>query len=63
MDDFRVIEGVGPAMERRLHKAGIYRFAQLAAMTTEELRRAVAAEPFVRVESWIERARELAEQK
>jgi predicted flap endonuclease-1-like 5' DNA nuclease len=63
MDDFRVIEGVGPTMERRLHKAGIYRFAQLAAMTTEELRRAVAAEPFVRVESWIERARELAEQK
>jgi predicted flap endonuclease-1-like 5' DNA nuclease len=62
-DDFRAIQGLGLGVERRLHKAGIYRFAQLAAMTTEELRSTVAVGPFVKVESWIERARELAEQK
>jgi len=63
MDDFRAIQGIGASMERRLHKAGVSRFAQLAAMTPEELRRAAALGPFAEVESWIERARELAEQK
>jgi predicted flap endonuclease-1-like 5' DNA nuclease/uncharacterized protein YbgA (DUF1722 family) len=63
VDDLRAIQGIGPSMERRLHAAGIYRFAQLAALSVEELRRAVAAEPFVKVENWIELARELAERK
>jgi len=63
MDDLRAISGIGLSMERRLHQAGIYRYAQLAAMTAEELRLAAVAEPFVKVEGWIERARELAEQK
>ena len=62
-DDLRAIQGVGPSMERRLHKAGIYHYAQLAAMTAENLRLAVVAEPFIKVEGWIEQARELAEQK
>lgn len=63
MDDLRAIKGIGVSMERRLHNSGIYRYTQLAAMTAEELRLAVAAEPFIMVDSWIERARELAEQK
>ena len=62
-DDLRAIQGIGPSMERRLHKAGIYRYAQLATMTAEDLRLAVVAEPFIKVEGWIEQARELAEQK
>jgi predicted flap endonuclease-1-like 5' DNA nuclease len=63
MDDLRVISGIGLSMERRLHQAGIYRYAQLAAMTAEELRLAAGAEPFVKVERWIEQARELTEQE
>ena len=62
-DDLKAILGIGPSMERRLHRAGIYRYAQLATMTVERLRVAAVAEPFVKVENWIERARELMEQK
>jgi len=43
-----------------MHVAGIFRFSQMAAMTAQELRHAVAAEAFMKVESWIDQARELA---
>lgn len=47
-------------MERRMHTAGIFSFSQIAAMTAQDLRNAVAAEAFMKVESWIDQARELA---
>lgn len=36
-DDFKRISGIGPAIERRLHQAGILSFAQLAALTPAEI--------------------------
>jgi len=35
--DFKVITGIGPAVEKRLHQAGIVRYDQLARMTPAEL--------------------------
>ncbi len=36
-DDLKLIRGIGPALERRFHEAGIQTFSQIAAMTPEEL--------------------------
>lgn len=36
-DDLKQIHGIGPALERRFHEAGIYRYAQIAAMNSDEL--------------------------
>ncbi|RBO54388.1 50S ribosomal protein L21 [Rhodovulum sp. BSW8] len=35
-DDLKKLPGVGPAMEKKLHEAGITRFAQIAAWTNEQ---------------------------
>ncbi|RAP39887.1 50S ribosomal protein L21 [Rhodovulum viride] len=35
-DDLKKLPGVGPAMEKKLHEAGITRFAQIAAWTDEQ---------------------------
>jgi len=59
-DNLRLIQGIGPGMEKRLHAAGIYRFSQVAAMNAQELRTAVEAAAFMKVDSWIEQARVLA---
>ncbi len=37
-DDLKVIEGIGPKIERLLHEAGILTYAQLAATDVERLR-------------------------
>jgi predicted flap endonuclease-1-like 5' DNA nuclease len=36
-DDFTVIKGIGPTFDQRLKAAGIHTFAQLAAMTPEQV--------------------------
>ena len=36
-DDLKVIRGIGPAIERKLNNAGIYTFAALSQMSTEQL--------------------------
>jgi len=36
-DDFKQINGIGPAIERRLHNAGILTFADLASLTVPEI--------------------------
>ena len=60
-DDLQQIPGIGPAIARRLHAAGISTFAALAACTPAELARHTgrSAEQIVRM-GWIERARDLA---
>jgi predicted flap endonuclease-1-like 5' DNA nuclease len=60
-DDLQQIPGIGPAIARRLHAAGISTFAAVAACTPEELARHTgrSAEQIVRM-GWIERARDLA---
>ena len=37
MDDFKLINGIGPAIERRLHEVGVTTFAQLAALSPDGL--------------------------
>jgi predicted flap endonuclease-1-like 5' DNA nuclease len=60
-DDLTVIRGIGPGMAQRLHQAGIYTFAQLAAITPDELRRALGnVGRLAKVETWITQARDLA---
>jgi predicted flap endonuclease-1-like 5' DNA nuclease len=36
-DDLQEIRGIGPAVERALHRAGIFRYAQIAAWTREDI--------------------------
>ena len=36
-DDLKVIEGIGPFLERKLHAIGIYRFEQIARFTPNDV--------------------------
>jgi predicted flap endonuclease-1-like 5' DNA nuclease len=42
-DDLKLIEGIGPKMEKALHAGGILTFAQLAQATEEQLRAVIQA--------------------
>jgi hypothetical protein len=61
-DDLKQIRGVGPAAERRLHKAGIRTFAQLAALSPDRLAALAVGLSARRIaqENWIGQARQLA---
>ncbi|MBU0510595.1 MAG: hypothetical protein KJ638_02695, partial [Chloroflexi bacterium] len=60
-DDLTIIRGIGPSMAKRLNKAGICAYAQLAGSTPEELRQHLAeAGRLAKVEEWIAQAQELA---
>lgn len=61
-DDFSLIQGIGPAIDARLHGAGIRTFAQLAACSPESIAAIVtvrSAKGIVK-ENWIGQARKLA---
>ncbi len=64
-DDLKLIHGIGPAAEHRLHSVGVYTFAQLAALSAADLAAAVAdlaglsAERIIK-QDWIGQARRLA---
>lgn len=64
-DDFKLIIGIGPAIERLLHDGGIRTFAQLAALSSLEIAvlvdsvKGMSAER-IENENWIGQARELA---
>jgi hypothetical protein len=65
IDDLKLINGIGPAVERRLHGVGIYTYAQLAALSPADIAAAVAdlaglsAERIIK-QDWIGQARKLA---
>jgi predicted flap endonuclease-1-like 5' DNA nuclease len=60
-DDLTAIRGIGSGMAQHLHEAGISTFAQLAASTPDELRRALGkVARLAKVEDWIAQARDLA---
>jgi predicted flap endonuclease-1-like 5' DNA nuclease len=63
-DPLEQIKGIGPVFAQRLHEAGIFTFAQLAAAKPEAVRAAVDpdASQGVSVEEWIADANELARQ-
>jgi hypothetical protein len=65
IDDLKLINGIGPAVEDRLHDHGIYTFAQLVALSPADIAAAVAglaglsAERIIK-QDWIGQARKLA---
>lgn len=66
-DDLRQIDGVGPVLERTLHRLGITTFRQVATLTPDDVRR-VGAEfgqfrDRIEREQWVEQARRLYEAK
>ncbi len=64
IDDLKLINGIGPAVEKRLNGVGIFTFAQLAALSPADVAAAVAdlaglsAERIVK-QDWIGQARKL----
>jgi predicted flap endonuclease-1-like 5' DNA nuclease len=60
-DDLTQIRGIGPAAQRRLNKAGLSTFAQLASATPKQLRKALGdAARRLTVDEVLEQARDLA---
>lgn len=64
-DDLKRIQGIGPVIERRLKKAGIRTFAQMATYSPPQLAQQVVGVSAARVDrfSWIQQARKLARTK
>jgi predicted flap endonuclease-1-like 5' DNA nuclease len=61
-DDLKLINGIGPALEKRLNDTGIYTFADLVQLTPEELEARLGNPRRVATADLIEQARELAGQ-
>ena len=62
-DDLKQLSGVGPALEKKLHEAGVTTFAQIAAWTPEDVAAMDEKLSFkgrIEREGWIEQAKELA---
>lgn len=64
-DNFRLIRGIGPGVANRLHSAGILSFAQLAALSPNDIAALVAglaglSAERIAAQDWIGQARELA---
>jgi len=60
-DDLTQINGIGPVMSRCLNKAGIFTFAKLASITTEEIRGALGqSAKFANFERWVKEAGKLS---
>jgi len=64
-DDFKLIRGIGPAIERRLHNAGIRTFADLAALSPDGIAASLAGLSAKRIakENWLGQARRLASKR
>ncbi|MFD1510970.1 50S ribosomal protein L21 [Lacimonas salitolerans] len=62
-DDLKKLSGVGPALEKKLHEAGVTTFAQIAAWTDEDVAAMDEKLSFkgrIEREGWIAQAQELA---
>ena len=59
------INGIGPVYEQRLFDAGVYTFADLAAMTPERVREIIKSQSWQDIDpdAWIAEARKLAERR
>ncbi|MEM6305464.1 MAG: 50S ribosomal protein L21 [Pseudomonadota bacterium] len=63
-DDLKELSGVGPALEKKLHEAGVTTFAQIAAWTEEDVAAMDEKLSFkgrIEREGWIEQAKEKAQ--
>jgi large subunit ribosomal protein L21 len=64
VDDLKKLSGVGPALEKKLHEAGVSTFAQVATWTetdVQELGEKLSLKGRIEREGWIEQAKKLAE--
>jgi large subunit ribosomal protein L21 len=62
-DDLKKLSGVGPALEKKLHDAGVTSFAQIASWTEEDvaaINEQLSFKGRIEREGWIEQAKELA---
>jgi len=62
-DDLKLLKGVGPALEKKLHAAGVTSFAQIAAWSADDVAEMDAKLSFkgrIDRDGWIEQARILA---
>ncbi|MCT8160378.1 50S ribosomal protein L21 [Pseudoruegeria sp. SHC-113] len=62
-DDLKKLSGVGPALEKKLHAAGVTSFAQIAAWTEADVAdfdEKLSFKGRIEREGWIEQAKELA---
>ena len=60
-DDLKQLSGVGPALEKKLHAAGVKSFEQIAAWSTkdaEAINEKIASKGRVEKEGWIDQAKE-----
>ncbi|MEW9921801.1 50S ribosomal protein L21 [Marimonas sp. MJW-29] len=60
-DDLKELSGVGPALEKKLHEAGVTSFAQIAAWTDEDIAAMDEKLSFkgrIEREGWVEQAKE-----
>jgi large subunit ribosomal protein L21 len=65
-DDLKLLSGVGPTLEKKLHAAGVTTFAQIAAWTPEDVAAFDEKLNFkgrIEREGWIEQAKTLAAEK
>ena len=58
-DDLKLINGIGPALEKRLNDTGIYTFADLSQLSPEELEARLGNPRRVATADLIEQAKEL----
>ena len=61
VDDLKQLSGVGPALEKKLHAAGVKSFEQIAAWTAkdaEEIDEKISSKGRVEKEGWIDQAKE-----
>ena len=62
-DDLKLLSGVGPALEKKLHEAGVTSFAQIASWTAADIAEFDEKLSFkgrIERENWVEQAKELA---
>lgn len=66
-DNLKRIRGIGPALERRLHRHGIRRFEQIAELSDADLfalaKHIAIAPNLVQRDRWVEQARELVDER
>ena len=63
MDDLKKLSGVGPALEKKLHSAGVTTFAQVASWKDEDIEKIgekLSLKGRIEREGWIEQAKNLA---
>ena len=62
-DDLKQLSGVGPALEKKLHEAGVTSFAQIASWTEEDIAAMNDKLSFkgrIEREGWIDQAKDKA---